>query len=406
MKNSHEGSQKPATLLHIATVPMSLTFLRGQAEFMRSHGLRMHALSSPGADLETFGDRESVEVHGVRMTREITPVADLRALVGIRRVLGILKPEIVHAHTPKAGLLGMMAASAGGPSVRIYQMRGLPLLTSSGAKRWTLRQAERVSCGLADLVICNSHSLRRTAIAEGLCHPEKIKVLGGGSGNGVEARRKFSPDALPPDARSRTRERFGIPSEAIVLGFVGRIAREKGVIELVEAWRRFREENTQAHLLIVGPYEERDPISTSTRAILEGDPRVHLAGMDWDTPPLYAAMDLIVLPTYREGFPNVLLEAAAMRLPVIATRVEGCVDAVQDGVTGILIPPRNSAALYEAIHTYGKKPEMRAAHGSAGRTRALHDFRPEKIWELYLHEYSRLCAEKRFPVPKTMYQAA
>lgn len=401
-----EDGQDPATLLHITTVPMSLTFLRGQTAFMKSRGLRVHALSSPGDDLTAFGDRENIVVHPVRMTREITPVEDLKALAGIRRVLRDVKPEIVHAHTPKGGLLGMVAAAAGGSAVRVYQMRGLPFLTASGLKRWMLRQSERVSCSLADLVICNSHSLRRVAIAEGLCAPDKIKVFMGGSGNGVDASGRFNPDTLPPGARAGTRMRLGIPSEAIVVGFVGRITREKGVVELTEAWRRFREDHAEVHLLMVGPYEDRDPIPSAVREFLEEDPRVHLTGMDWDTPPLYAAMDLVVLPTYREGFPNVPLEAAAMRLPVVATRVEGCVDAVQDEVTGILIPVRDSQALFEAIRTYSRNPEMRAAHGSAGRARVLRDFRPEAIWELYHREYVRLYSEKKSPVPKTVNQHA
>lgn len=400
------GGQDPTTLLHITTVPMSLTFLRGQTAFMKSRGLRVHALSSPGDDLTAFGDREDIMVHPVTMTRKITPVEDLRSLAGIRRVLRDVKPEIVHAHTPKAGLLGMVAAAAEGPAVKVYQMRGLPFLTASGVKRWMLRESERVSCSLSDLVICNSHSLRRVAVAERLCAPDKIKVLMGGSGNGVDASGRFNPDTLPSDAGARTRMRLGVPSEAIVVGFVGRITRDKGVVELTEAWRRFREDHAEAHLLLVGPYENRDPIPSAVRELLEEDPRVHLTGMDWDTPPLYAAMDLVVLPTYREGFPNVPLEAAAMRLPVVATHVEGCVDAIKDGVTGILVPPRDSQALFEAIRTYSRNPEMREAHGSAGRARVLREFRQEAIWERYHQEYVRLCAEKKSPVPKAMNHAA
>jgi glycosyltransferase involved in cell wall biosynthesis len=393
--NIHPAAgQLSATLLHITTIPMSLTFLRGQTAYMKARGLRVHALSSPGDDLEAFGDREQVMVHPIRMTREITPVEDLKSLVGIRRVLRDVKPEIVHAHTPKAGLLGMMAAAAGGTAVRVYQMRGLPHLTARGSKRLLLRLSERISCGLADLVICNSHSLRRIAIDERLCSPEKIKVLLEGSGNGVDARGRFNPDALPHECRASTRMKLGIPEDAIVLGFIGRLVRDKGVVELTAAWRQFREEFRDAHLVLVGPYEKRDPVPIAVREFLDQDPRVHLIGMDWDTPPLYSAMDLVLLPTYREGFPNVPLEAAAMRLPVIATRVEGCVDAVEDQETGILVPARDWRALLDAMRVYAEDPELRAAHGRAGRARVLRDFRPEAIWELYHAEYVRLRSER------------
>lgn len=395
MTSGNAGGPSPPILLHITTVPMSLTFLRGQTAFMKSRGLRVHALSSPGEELVSFGEREQVVVHGVPMTRKMTPIRDLRSLAGIGRVLRVVKPEIVHAHTPKAGLLGMLAAAAVGRHVRIYQMRGLPHLTASGFSRRLLVWSERVSCRLAHVVICNSHSMRGLAIAEGLCNPDKIKVLNSGSGNGVDANGRFDPDRLLPDARTRTRESLGIPPDALVVGFVGRLTRDKGLVELVEAWRRLRDDRADARLLIVGPFESRDAVPTAVRDALREDPRVHLTGMDWDTPPLYAAMDVVVLPTYREGFPNVPLEAAAMRLPVVATRVEGCVDAVQDGVTGLLVPARDATALLQAIRAYADDPAMRTAHGLAGRARALRDFRPETIWRLYHQEYVRLCSEKR-----------
>ena len=405
MRGLRQGGKEPPILLHITTVPMSLSFLRGQTAFMKARGFEIHAVSSPGPDLDAFAERESIPVHPVQMTREITPVADIKALAGIRRVLQELEPDVVHAHTPKAGLLGMIAA-AGGTGVRIYQMRGLPFVTTSGPRRWVLRQTERISCALADLVICNSHSLRTVALEERLCGPDKIKVLGAGSGNGVDAEERFDPGRLPADARSKSRARFGIPSEAFVVGFVGRITREKGIVELAEAWRMFRDRHAEAHLLIVGPHESRDPIPYSTRGLFEEDPRVHMAGMDWNTPPLYAAMDLVVLPTYREGFPNVPLEAAAMRLPVVATRVEGCVDAVQDGITGMLVPPRDARSLNEAIWAYADDERLRRAHGMAGRARALSDFRPEAMWELYHREYEKLSRLKRNDTLRSMTQAA
>jgi glycosyltransferase involved in cell wall biosynthesis len=377
-------------LLHVTTVPMSLTFLRGQVGYMRDKGIEVSALSSPGADLYEFQRVEQIAVHAVEMPRAITPVRDVAAIQGILRVLRKFRPTIVHAHTPKGGLLGMIAATMARVPVRIYQMRGLPLVTAKGGKRVLLRQTERLACGLAHLVLVNSHSMREEAIAQGVCSPEKMKVLAGGSGNGVDAIDRFNPDKIGSDARNDTRARFGIPPGAPVIGYVGRLVRDKGIVELSEAWQSIRVQYPDARLLLVGPFEPRDPIPPEIRHELENDPRAILVGMDWNTPPLYAAMDLVVLPTYREGFPNVPLEAAAMGLPVVATRVSGCVDAVVEEETGILVPAGDAHALGGGIGRYLQNPELRRAHGAAGRRRVLEEFRQEVIWGTLHAEYLRL----------------
>jgi glycosyltransferase involved in cell wall biosynthesis len=168
------------------------------------------------------------------------------------------------------------------------------------------------------------------------------------------------------------------------------VVRDKGIVELATAWSSLRERFGDLHLLIVGPLEEHDSIPPIIRRQLEEDSRVHLIGAEWDTPALYSIMDVVTLPTYREGFPNVPLEAAAMSVPVVATRVPGCVEAVEDGVTGILVPPRDPAALAEAISRYVMDPRLRYEHGAAGRNRVLLDFRPDDIWAAMYEEYQRL----------------
>lgn len=382
-------------LIHVTTIPMSLIFLRGQVGYMKDRGFEVHALASPGVELDAFGESEGVTVHAVDMRRRVTPLRDVVALFRIVLVLRQVRPTIVHAHTPKAGLLAMIAAWLTRSPVRIYHMRGLPVLGATGLRKAMLRWTERVACHLAHRVICVSQSVRMEALRLELCAPDRIKVLAGGSGNGVDAGHRFNPAAVGIEARHGVRNRLGIPTDAIVIGFIGRIVRDKGIVELAEAWRQLRDDHPRLHLLLVGPFEPQDPVPAATEALLRSDPRVHLTGPDWDTPPLYAAMDIVALPSYREGLPNVPLEAAAMGLPVIASAVPGCVDAVRHGVTGILVPVRDATAVAAAARSYLGDPGLCRAHGRAGRVWVLGRFRQELIWESLLREYSKLLGASR-----------
>jgi lipopolysaccharide/colanic/teichoic acid biosynthesis glycosyltransferase/glycosyltransferase involved in cell wall biosynthesis len=386
-----DNQQANRMIVHVVNVPQILRwFFNGQPSYMRRRGLITHAISSPGTELEAFGRAENVSVTALEITRRISPWRDLVTVVALVRQLRRLHPAIVHAHTPKGGLLGMIAGTLAGAPVRVYHLRGLRLDTATGTQRLFLTWSERVSCVLAHRVICVSHSVRDAAIALRLCPPGKITVLRGGSGNGVDASDRFNPERLLPDARILTRSRLGIPDEARVIGFVGRIVRDKGMTELADAWRVLRAEDPNLHLLVVGPFELHDPLPPKAEALLREDRRVHLTGPVDETPPLYAAMDIVVLPTYREGFPNVLLEAASMALPVVATRVPGCVDAVREDQTGTLVPSGDAIALADAIRRYLADPELRRRHGSAARERVVRDFRQEAIWEALYQEYADL----------------
>lgn len=387
-------------LLHITTVPASLGFLSGQISYMKSQGFDVYAISSPGELLTEFAQQEQVTVSAVTMQRSITPLKDIYTIFQLWQHIRRIRPQIVHAHTPKGGLLGTISAWLAGVPIRIYHIRGLPLMTATGYKRLLLRWSETVACWLTNQVICVSSSVREVAVSEGLCPPSKVKVLLKGSGNGVDAMGQFNPANLGENVRHETRTKYGIPDDALVLGFVGRLVRDKGVAELVSAWKTLREEFPKLHLLVVGDFEPQDPVTLEEEHLLRNDPRIHLRGFDWNTPPLYAAMDVLTLPTYREGFPNVPLEGAAMKLPVVATQIPGCVDAVQDGVTGILVPPRDVDALVDAIRTYLSDSQLRHQHGQAGRDRVLSDFLPEAIWKALYHEYVCLLQVKDLSVPK------
>jgi glycosyltransferase involved in cell wall biosynthesis len=280
----------------------------------------------------------------------------------------------------------MAAAAHARTPVRVYHLHGLRFVTASGWRRWVLRVAERTSCALAHRVLAVSPSLRALVVEEGLCPQDKVRVLRAGTVNGVDAER-FAP--LAPAVRSATRARHGIPDDALVVGFVGRLTRDKGLVELARAWRELRADG-RLHLLLVGPHDPSDAPPADVLAELREDPRVHRTGQVADTPPLYAAMDVLALPTHREGFGQVALEAAAMTLPVVATRVTGCVDAVRDGVTGTLVPARDAAALAAALRRYLDDPALRSSHGACARRRALAEFAPQALREALAAEYDEL----------------
>ncbi|HZP35437.1 MAG TPA: glycosyltransferase family 4 protein [Methylomirabilota bacterium] len=377
-------------LLHVTTVPMTLHFVAGHVVEARSRGFEVHVLSSPGAALDAFARDRQVEAHAVPMARRIAPLADLAALARVVRVLRRVRPTIVDAHTPKGGLLAMVAAALCRVPVRVYHQHGLPLMTATGLKRRLLAATERAACRLAHQVFCVSSSLRDVLVAEGLCPPGKIEVLEHGSIDGVEAERTFNPAAVSAETAAEVRARYRIPLDAPVIGFVGRVVRDKGVVELAQAWRRLREEYPSLHLLMAGPLEREDPIPAEVERGLREDPRVHLAGMVHDMPAVYRVLDLLVLPTYREGFPYAPLEAAAMGLPVVATRIPGCVDAVREGETGLLVPVRDAPALTAAVRRYLDDADLRRQHGESGRRRVRRDFDPARVRGALFQAYLRL----------------
>ena len=371
---------RPLRLVHVTTVGQSLRFLTGQLRFMQQQGFEVTAVSSPDDQLQTFCKSEGIHFHPVAMKRAITPLKDLVSLRSLVNYFRHLKPDIVHAHTPKGGLLGMLAARLAHVPVRIYHIHGLPLVTARGLRRILLKNTERTSFRNATRVLCVSRSVAGIAVSEHLCGDNGIGVLGHGSINGVESASRFNPRTLSQTTRADVRRRVSIPEEAPVIGFVGRLVRDKGIVELADAWHVLRNRFPALQRLIVGEFECRDSVPAAVRESLLGDTRVHCVCADWNAPPLYAAMDVVVLPT-------VPLEAAAMGLPVVATRVPGCVDAVVDGVTGVLVPPGDACSLAAALAAYIESAPLIASHGGAARERVKEYFQPSTMWALVLREY-------------------
>ncbi|HOT30017.1 MAG TPA: glycosyltransferase family 4 protein [Candidatus Ozemobacteraceae bacterium] len=384
-------------LVQITTVPMTLGFFTGHVRYMKERGVETEAISSPGPELDRFAGLTGIACHPIPIDRRLAPANDVISLFRLYRLLKELRPDIVHSHTPKAGLLGTLAARMAGVKCRVLSVFGLPQMTKSGALKTLLDMTTRLSCKCADLVWCDSPSMREYMIHQHLCRAGKVVVLGHGSVGGVDAARKFNPDTYGEEVRREIRFRYGIPEGAPVIGFIGRVVADKGMNEFAHVWRILRKEFPEMHLLLVGIFEPSDPLKRENEEMLRNDPRVHLTGWCHDIPQHLSILDLLINPSYREGFGVVHLEAAAMGIPVLATQIPGCIDSVQDGVTGILVPPRDVTALENALRRYVGDASLRLRHGTAGRIRVQNLFRPESISEALLTTYRRLLAKHRGP---------
>jgi len=355
------------------THPQTCLVLAGRLRALREAGFRVTLLCAPGKLLDVFRDSEGVETVGIPMERGISPMRDVLTLYRLWRLLRKLRPDVVEFSTPKAGLLGMLAARLAGVRERVYLLRGLKLESTSGLKRMLLCAAERTAAACAHHVLCNSASLTRRACDLGLVSAGKLLLLGEGSSNGVDVAR-FAP------GKSDVRRRLGLPLNAPVIGFVGRLTRDKGVPELFDAFEGILQARAAAYLLLVGWFDESDDVlSLELRQRIERHPRIVCTGFVEDAAPYYRAMDVFVLPTWREGMPNAVLEASASGVAVITTWATGARDSVVDGVTGVLIPPGNREAIHDAALGLLGEPERRQRMGTAGRAWVSESFHKEDV---------------------------
>lgn len=393
---------KQRSIVHITTIPQSLCiFFNGQFRYMQNSGFDVMAISSPGKWLDIFAKREQhIQVFGLKITRKITPIQDLLTLYRLCRLLHRIKPDIVHAHTPKAGLLGTMAAWLVRVPIRIYHIHGLPFMTESGMKKRILMTTEIVACALANRVLCVSNSIMNFVVGQNICAPQKIKTLVNGTINGINAKSKFTPDIFSEQQKCDIKTGYNLRPDSLVIGFVGRLGRDKGIIELCTAWKTLRDEFPNIELLLVGPFEKNtNPLPGNIIEFLHSDDRIHLTGELPDPVPAYRVMDILVLPTHREGFGLAAIEASAMSIPVVATNIPGCVDAVSDGITGTLVPPYDAKELCIRLRNYLLNPQLRKMHGTAGRQRVLNEFSQEKMWEALKNEYVTLLQERGLKSP-------
>lgn len=348
------------------------------------------AICSGREHLAEIGEAEGVKVFPLELTRRITIGKDLKALIRLYRFLRKEKPLFVHTHTPKAGLIGMIAAYLAHVPYRMHTVAGLPLMEATGWKRKILLLTERVTYFCATHVYPNSKGLQQYIEEHNLCKKEKTGIIAQGSSNGIDTA-FFSAAHFPDTKKEALRTNLGIKQTDFVYIFVGRIVKDKGIDELVSAFKKINREYPQTKLLLVGPFErELDPVSQETETEIQRNPSIILTGFQQDVRPYLAISDALVFPSYREGFPNVVMQAGAMGLPSIVTDINGCNEIVEEGKNGLIIPPKNSEALKHAMELLLNDIELRKKLQSNAREMITSRYEQQVVWDALLKEYKEL----------------
>lgn len=357
--------------------------MRGQGRFLRRLGAELVYLSSPGQEQELadISAREGASYVTVSMERAISPFRDGIALFQLSKRLRDLKPDVVHAHTPKAGLLVMAAARLSRVPVCIYHVHGLRYMTTSGLKRAILRSAERIACRLSHRVLVVSASIRDYSVNDGIVRRDKARVIGKGTINGVDSQH-YSPRNAG-NGVDLLRQKLGINLDTPVIGYVGRISRDKGMADLAQIWGLVRTNAQAPHLVIVGENDHSDPPPERELNLLKRDPQVHFVGTQDDVRPYYGLFSLIAFPSHREGFGQAVLEASSCAVPSVAYDIPGIRDAIVHNMTGIRVPYGDTSAFAAEINALLDDLQQREELGKQGRLRAMSDFRPEDLMQRY-----------------------
>ncbi|NNE13475.1 MAG: glycosyltransferase family 4 protein [Saprospiraceae bacterium] len=375
-------------LIRITTAPGSLsTLLKGQLKFMGDHYEVIGISSSDGNLLKQVGEKEKIKVVPVEMTRKITPFRDLLATWKLYRILKREKPFIVHTHTPKAGTLGMLAAYLARVPHRLHTIAGLPLLEATGNKRWLLDTVEKLTYRCATKIYPNSFGLKDIIVHNKYTTTIKLKVIGNGSSNGIDTNH-FDPSLYEQTEKEKLRKTLGIEQSDFVYIFVGRLVSDKGINELIEAFKRIASEFENTKLLLVGYYEkDLDPLLPKTESFINNSNQVISVGLQSDVRPFFAISNCLVFPSYREGFPNVVMQAGAMGLKSIATDINGCNEIIIDGANGTLIPPKDVKSLYQSMKQYRNLGQTNKNVAKVCRELIEKRYDQEFIWNSILKEY-------------------
>ena len=379
---------KKKKLLRITTADISLNgLLKGQLKYLNQF-FEVVGVAADTGKLKTVSEREGIRVVDIPMHREISLGADLKCLWLLYRLFRKERPEIVHANTPKGSLLSMIAAKLARVPHRLYLVTGLRYQGANGWLRRILMTMERISCFCATKVIPEGQGVKQILIQDHITR-KPLQVIHNGNINGIDTT-YFSPDAVDI-SREQMRQQLQLTDEDFAFIFIGRIVRDKGMNELAQAMRKLQESHPQCKLILVGRFEtELDPLADGNEDFFKQSPNVRFVGYQSDVRPYLLAADALVFPSYREGFPNVVLQAGAMKLPSIVTDINGCNEIIQNGINGVIIPPRDKESLINAMITFMESPEK--IKKMAAQTRPLITSRYEQrdVWEALRKMYESL----------------
>lgn len=378
--------------LHVFTVISTpISFFDEQFKFLSTHGQQICVVSSSEED-STFSERNSITYRQIDIKRRISPFSDVKVIVSLVRLIRQEKFDIVVGHTPKGAMVAMIAAKLAGVKTRIYYRHGLIYTTATGLKRTIFKTVERLTALLATNIVNVSPSLCQLAVKDRLNSDAKQTVIGCGTCGGIDTIDTFNPAKVSVDTVSALRHTLGIPDVAFVVGFCGRLCHDKGIIELIDGFKLFKQAHPEidARLLLVGPYDARDILPQSIKDEIESKPSIIAPGAvsHHYLPNYYSLMDVFVFPSYREGFGMTVIEASAMRLPILVSRSHGCVDSIREDVTGRYIdltPESIASSLSEMLNS-----ELRQRLGNAGRDFVTANFERTAMWSKILDFYKEI----------------
>lgn len=378
-------------LLRITTVPISLKhLLKGQMSFMTRNGFKVIMVSSDGPEIPEIMKSEKCDHVIIPLTRKITPFKDLFAIFKLVILISRIKPDIVHTHTPKAGMVGMISAYITRVPVKLHTVSGLPLMEVKGLKRKILNFIESLTYHCADRVYPNSEGLKDFILKSKFARSKKLKVLGYGSSNGIDTS-FFDPNIYTQKEKETTRHELGLNSDDYVFIFVGRLVGDKGINELIQAFNDLSLLYESIKLLLVGPYEnDLDPLNSETLSIINSNPQIISTGYQNDVRRFFSIASALVFPSYREGFPNVVMQAGSMGIPSIVTNINGCNEIIIDNNNGLIIEAKSHSAIYKAmLFLYQNKVTYYERKDSI-RELIINKFERKIFWNILLQEYQSL----------------
>ncbi len=377
-------------ILRITTVPISLhKLLQGQPQFMIQNDFEIILASADGKEISKIEQETGLKVHILPLTRKISPIIDLKALWKTYKLIKQTQPDIVHTHTPKAGIIGMLAAKFAGVPVRMHTVAGMPLLETTGIKRRILKLVEKLTYKSATGVYPNSFGLKDIILKNGLTNPKKLKVLANGSSNGIDLN-YFNPELYPEKDIQSLRIRLNISNNDFVFSFVGRLVGDKGINELVNAFIRLQKKHKHIKLLLIGNEEPHlDPLKPEVKQEIQNNKDIITTGWVDDVRPYFAISNGFVFPSYREGMPNVVMQAGAMGLASIVSDINGCNEIIQDHINGLIIPVKNTEVLFEAMRKLLTQKELLLKLQENARPSIQSRFEQKMVWQALLDEYQK-----------------